>query len=58
MIVKLHNSDEYVNIKKSDYVSLQHYYEELMRIKFNKKLNSVNFIDELKSKIKNKNITK
>jgi hypothetical protein len=58
MIVKLYNSDEYVNINKSDYVSLQHYYEELMRIKFNKKLNSVNVIDELKNKIKNKNITK
>ena len=58
MIVKRFNTNEYVNINKSDYVSLQHYYEELMRIKFNKKLNSVNVIDELKNKIKNKNITK
>jgi len=58
MIVKRYNTNEYVNINKSDYVSLQHYYEELMRIKFNKKLNSVNVIDELKNKIKNKNITK
>ena len=58
MIVKRYNSNEYVNINKSDYVSLQHYYEELMRTKFNKKLNSVNVINELKNKIKNKNITK
>ena len=58
MIVKLHNSNEYKIINKNDYICLQHYYEEVIRIKFNKKLNSINIIDELKNKVKNKNITK
>jgi len=49
---KVNNTNKYVFIHKNKYVSLKHYYEEIMRIKFNKKINSVNVIDELKCKLK------
>jgi hypothetical protein len=52
MFIKVNNSDKYVFINKNKYVYLKHYYEEIMRIKFNKKINSINVIDELKYKLK------
>ena len=52
MFIKVNNSDTYVFINKNKYVYLKHYYEEIMRIKFNKKINSINVIDEIKGKIK------
>lgn len=52
MIIKINNKNEYTIINKSDYICLKHYYEEIMRIKFNKKLNSTNIVDHLKDKIK------
>jgi uncharacterized protein YnzC (UPF0291/DUF896 family) len=52
MIVKVYNTNQYVILNKSDYTCLKHYYEEMMRIKFNKKLNSINVIDDLNNKLK------
>jgi len=50
MIIKMNG--EYIHFNKSDFTCLKHYYEELMRIKFGRKINSVNTIDELKHKLK------
>ena len=60
MIIKVYNSNQYVIMNKSDYTCLKHYYEEMMRIKFNKKINSFNVIYDLKNKLKQlkNNITK
>jgi len=52
MIIKMNNTNEYIHFNKSDYTCLKHYYEELMRIKFNRKINSMNTIDDLKQKLK------
>ena len=52
MFVKVNNTNKYVFINKNKYIHLKHYYEEIMRIKFNKKINSINVIDELKCKLK------
>ena len=52
MFIKVSNTNQYVYIHKNKYIHLKHYYEEIMRIKFNKKINSINVIDELKSKVK------
>jgi hypothetical protein len=52
MFIKVNNSNTYVFINKNKFTYLKHYYEEIMRIKFNKKINSINVIEELKCKIK------
>jgi hypothetical protein len=49
---KVNNTNTYVFIHKNKYIHEKHYYEEIMRIKFNKKINSINIIDELKNKLK------
>jgi hypothetical protein len=36
MIIKQHNTNQYVSIKKSDFPNHSHYYQEIMRIQFNK----------------------
>jgi hypothetical protein len=36
MIIKEYNSNKYIFINKSDYYINNHYYEELVRIQFNK----------------------
>ena len=52
MFIKVNNKNTYVFINQNKYIHLKHYYEEIMRIKFNKKINSINVIDDLKTKIK------
>ena len=52
MFIKVNNTNQYVFVHKNKYVYLKDYYEEIMRIKFNKKINSINVIDELKCKLK------
>jgi len=52
MFVKLNNANNYVFIDKNKYIHMKHYYEEIMRIKFNKKINSINVIDDIKTKIR------
>ncbi len=36
MIIKQHNTNKYVTIQKSDFPNHSHYYQEIMRIQFNK----------------------
>ncbi len=36
MIIKEYNTNNYIFIKKTDYYINNHYYEELIRIQFNK----------------------
>ena len=52
MIIKMYNSTDYVFIEKNKYIQSKHYYEEMLRIKFNKKINVVNQIENLREKIK------
>ena len=52
MIIKEFNSTTYVFIEKNKYIQLKYYYEEILRIKFNKKQHSSNPAEEIKSKLK------
>ncbi len=36
MIIKQHNSNHYVSISLADFPNHSHYYQEIMRIQFNK----------------------
>ncbi len=36
MIIKQHNTNQYVSINRSDFPNHSHYYQEIMRIQFNK----------------------
>ena len=52
MIIKMYNTTNYIIIDKNNYVNKKHYYEELIKLKFNKTYLNNNIIDELNSKIK------
>jgi hypothetical protein len=52
MIFKKYNETNYIFIDKNNYVNKKHYYEELIKLKFNKSYLTNNIIDELNSKIK------
>jgi len=52
MIIKVYNSTEYVFIEKNKYIQIKNYYDEMIRIKFNKKHNVINEIENLRQKIK------
>ena len=52
MILKEFNTTKYIIIEKNNYIYLKHYYEELLRIKFNKKQHSFNIIQEIKTNLK------
>ena len=52
MLVKEYNKNTYIQIKFNDFLNKKYLYEELIRIKFNKKLLTSNTIDDIKSKIK------
>jgi hypothetical protein len=36
MLIKQHNTNQYVSIQKSGFANHSHYYQEIMRIQFNK----------------------
>lgn len=36
MIIKQHNTNNYISINKNDFPNHSHYYQEIMRIQFNK----------------------
>ena len=38
MLVKEYNKNTYVKLRFNDFLNKKHFYEELIRIKFNKKL--------------------
>ena len=52
MLVKEYNKNTYTQIKFNDFLNKKYFYEELIRIKFNKKLLITNTIDDIKSKMK------
>ena len=52
MIIKNYNENTYIIIDKKNYVNKKHYYEELIKIKFNKTYLTNSIIDEINSKIK------
>jgi hypothetical protein len=54
MLFKEYNKDTFVILKIEDFLNKKHFYEELIRIKFNKKLLISNTIEDLKSKLKTK----
>ena len=52
MLVKEYNKNTYVKLNFNDFLNKKYFYEELIRIKFNKKLLMCNTIDDIKSKMK------
>ena len=52
MLVKEYNKNTYTKLNFNDFLNKKHFYEELIRIKFNKKLSTTNTIDDIKSKMK------
>jgi hypothetical protein len=52
MIIKTYNETNYIIIDKNNYVNKKHYYEELIKIKFNKSYLTNNTVDVINSKIK------
>jgi len=52
MLVKEYNKTTYIKLNFNDFLNKKHFYEELIRIKFNKKLLTTNTIDDIKSKMK------
>ena len=52
MLVKEYNKNTYIKLNFNDFLNKKHFYEELIRIKFNKKLSICNTIDDIKSKMK------
>jgi|688.fasta_scaffold2768901_1 hypothetical protein len=51
MIVKVYGENKFTYINYSTYVNHTHYYEELLKIKFNKSIKTINIVEELKEKI-------
>ena len=54
MIIKKHNTNEYVSIQKSDFSNYSHYYQEIMRIQFNRIQNYQNPIELIQAKLSDK----
>jgi hypothetical protein len=54
MIVKEYNTNNYINIVKSNYYLDNHYYEELIRIQFNKYKFKENTKENILNKIQQK----
>ena len=52
MLVKEYNKNTYVKLNLNDFLNKNQFYDELISIKFNKKLLIFNTIDDIKSKMK------
>jgi len=52
MLVKEYNKNTYVKLNFNYFINKKYFFQELIRIKFNKKLLTCNIIDDIKSKIK------
>ena len=52
MIIKEFNNNKYIIIDKNNYINVKHYYEEFIKLKFNKKQHTPNIINTLKIKLK------
>ena len=51
MIIKLYNENNYIFINKNKYVNSKNYYEEILKLKFNKTQLNNNIVDEINLKI-------
>lgn len=51
MIIKEHNTNNYVSIKKSDFPNHSQYYQEIMRIQFNKVNVCENTVESIECKL-------
>jgi hypothetical protein len=51
MIIKLYNENSYIFINKNKYVNSKNYYEEILKLKFNKTQLNNNIVDEINLKI-------
>ena len=54
MLIKLYNKNEYVFLDKNKFPCERHFYEELMRIQFNKTQVYPNTIDSIKKSLNQK----
>jgi hypothetical protein len=54
MIIKQHNTNQYVSINREDFPKHSHYYQEIMRIQFNKVYVYQDPVEFIQSKIKAK----
>ena len=52
MFVKEYNKNTYIFLNPANFLNKKYFYEELIRIKFNKKLLICNTIEDIKSKMK------
>ena len=51
MIIKEHNTNKYVSIHLKDFNSYSHYYQEIMRIQFNRIHNYSDPVDLINTKL-------
>jgi hypothetical protein len=51
MILKLYNNNSYVVLDKNNFVNNKYYYEELLKIKFNKTYINNNIVKDINLKI-------
>ena len=55
MLVKEYNKNTYVFLNINDFLNKKYFYEELLRLKFNKKLLTCNTIEDIQHKLKYNN---
>ena len=58
MIIKQHNTNQYISIHKNEFPNHSHYYQEIMRIQFNKIYVHSDPIEMIQSKLSLYNISK
>ena len=58
MIIKEHDSNCYVSIHKRDFPNHSHYYQEIMRIQFNKVYSYQNSVEIINTKLLSHDKTK
>ena len=52
MIIKLYNQNMYTVLDKKTYTNNKHYYEEILKLKFNKNYLNNNVVKDINLKIK------
>ena len=52
MLIKVYNTNQYIFLDKAKFPCERHFYDELMRIQFNKTQVSANTVDALKQSLK------
>jgi hypothetical protein len=52
MIIKEYNKNTYINLNYNSFLNKKHFFQEVIRIKFNKKFLLCNTIEDIKHKLK------